>query len=122
MGFNCVATCFTGDTDASHLCSFSKLATAYTGYSLADPLVVCLIAGSIVLVFGLGYRLGAATKKAVGHQVVTVHVGCSRFSSQPAASSSHRQALLDTPPRREMLVRSDSNWSGGSWDVDNFTA
>ena len=106
---NCVLS---GDTK----CSLGEAASSLSGISLSEYQFWSLLATGVLLTLALGFGVGRRTADKDLTQIVEVNVNSSRFSTSAFADAPRRQALLRSGEDGSKMVRSNSDWSGGSWD------
>ena len=100
----CVLNCvLSGDTE----CSLDVAATALCGFTVTKNQFWSLLATGVVLIVALGIGVGRRT---------AINVDSSRSGATGASDAARRQALLCSGEDRFKVVRSNADWSGGSWD------
>ena len=106
---NCVLS---GDTK----CSLGEAASSLSGISLSEYQFWSLLATGVLLTLALGFGVGRRTADKDLTQIVEVNVNSSRFSTFAATDGARRKALLRSGEDGPKVVRSNSDWSGGSWN------
>ena len=106
---NCVLT---GEAQ----CSLGAAASSLCGITLTECQFWSLLATGAALTLVLGIGIGRRTADKELTQIVEVNVNSSRFSTSAATDGARRKALLRSGEDGPKVVRSNSDWSGGSWN------
>ena len=106
---NCVLS---GDAESS----LDVAASALCGFSLTKNQFWSLLVIGVGLIFALGIGVGRRTAINSLAHIASLDVDSSRSGAIGASDAARRQALLYSGEDRFKVVRSNADWSGGSWD------